>query len=72
MDSLCDFLSNTKLPEEKIKERMDYFKDQAKQLVEMRKSGHYPETMKAKILSNHPLAPYLPLTRGKEELFFDK
>lgn len=42
MDSLCDFLSNTKLPEEKIKERMDYFKDQAKQLVELRKSSHLP------------------------------
>lgn len=51
---------------------MDYFKDQAKQLMEIRKLGHYPETMKAKILSDHPLAPYLPLTRGKEELFFDK
>jgi hypothetical protein len=33
---------NTKLPEEKIKERMDYFKDQAKQLMEIRKSGHLP------------------------------
>jgi len=33
---------NTKLPEEKIKERMDYFKDQAKQLMEIWKSGHLP------------------------------
>ena len=29
--------------EEKIKERMDYFKDQAKQLIEIRKSGHLPD-----------------------------
>jgi len=34
---------NTKLPEEKIKERMDYFKEQAKQLMEMKKSGHLPD-----------------------------
>ena len=33
----------SKQPEEKIKERMDYFKDQAKQLMEIRKSGHLPD-----------------------------
>jgi hypothetical protein len=32
-----------KLPEEEIKERMDYFRDQAKDLIEIRKSGHLPE-----------------------------
>jgi hypothetical protein len=34
---------NTKVPEEKIKERMDYFKDQARQLMEIRKFGHPPD-----------------------------
>jgi hypothetical protein len=33
---------NTKLPEEKIEERVDHFKDQAKQLMEIRRSGHLP------------------------------
>ena len=33
----------SKLPEEKIKERMDYFKDQAKQLMKIRESGHLPD-----------------------------
>jgi hypothetical protein len=33
----------SKLPEEKIKERMDYFKDQVKQLMEIRKSGNLSE-----------------------------
>jgi len=33
---------NTKLPEEKIKERMECFKNQARQLMEIRKSGHLP------------------------------
>ena len=32
----------TKLPEEKIKKRMDHFKEQAKQLMELRKSSHLP------------------------------
>ncbi len=31
---------NTTLPEEKIKEQMDYFRDQAKQLIEIRKNTH--------------------------------
>jgi hypothetical protein len=31
---------NTKLPEEKIKERMDYFKEQAKQLMVIRSSSN--------------------------------
>jgi hypothetical protein len=30
----------TKLPKKKIKERMDHFKEQAQQLMEIRKSGH--------------------------------
>jgi len=34
---------NTALPEGKIKERMDHFKDQAKQLMEIRKSGRLPD-----------------------------
>jgi len=34
---------NTKLPVEKIKERMDHFKDEAKQLIEIRKSGNLPD-----------------------------
>ena len=33
---------NTKLPEEEIEERLDHFKDQAKQLMEIRRSGHLP------------------------------
>jgi hypothetical protein len=33
----------SKLPEDKIKERMDYFKDQANQLMGIRKSGHLPD-----------------------------
>jgi hypothetical protein len=33
---------NTALPEEEIKERMAYFRDQAKQLMEIRKAGHLP------------------------------
>ena len=32
----------SKLPKKKIKERMDYFKDQAQQLMKIRKSGHRP------------------------------
>ena len=32
----------SKLPREKMKIRMDYFKDQAKQLMKIRKSGHLP------------------------------
>jgi len=32
----------SKLPMEKIKMRMDYFKDQAKQLMKIRKSSHLP------------------------------
>jgi len=31
---------HSKQPEEKIKERMDHFKDQAKQLMRIRESGH--------------------------------
>ncbi len=34
---------NTVMPEEEIKERMAYFRDQAKQLMEIRKSGHLSE-----------------------------
>jgi hypothetical protein len=33
----------SKLPKKKIKERMDYFRGQAKQLMEIRKSGHLSE-----------------------------
>ena len=33
----------TKQPKKKIKERTDYFKDQARQLMELKKSGHLPE-----------------------------
>ncbi len=33
----------TKLPKKKIMERMDYFKDQAKQLMEIREAGHFPD-----------------------------
>jgi len=43
LSALCDFLSNSKVPKKKIKERMDYFKDQAKQLMEIRKSGPLPD-----------------------------
>ena len=32
----------SKLPKKKITERMDYFKDQANQLMKIRKSGHRP------------------------------
>ncbi len=35
---------NTKLPEEEIEERLDHFKDQAKQLMETKRSGHLPTT----------------------------
>ena len=34
---------NSTLPEEKIKEQMNYFRDQAKQLMEIRKSSHLSE-----------------------------
>lgn len=34
---------NTKLPEKNRKEQMDHFKDQAKDLIEIRKSGHLPD-----------------------------
>ncbi len=30
----------SKLPKKKLKERMDYFKDQARQLMKIRESGH--------------------------------
>jgi len=43
MDALCDVLINTKLPEDKIKERMDHFKDQAKQWMEIKKSGRFSD-----------------------------
>jgi len=42
LSALCDILSNSKLPKKKIWERMDYFKDQANQLMKIRKSGHRP------------------------------
>jgi hypothetical protein len=32
----------SKLPKKRIKERMDYFRDQAGQLMKIRKSGHRP------------------------------
>jgi hypothetical protein len=45
-DTPCDigFLGYlyAKQPRQKIKERMDYFKDQAQQLMKIRKSGHRP------------------------------
>jgi len=34
---------NTKLPEKNRKEQMEYFKKQAKDLMEIRKSGHLPD-----------------------------
>lgn len=33
---------NSKLPEEEIEDRLDHFKDQANQLMEIRRSGHLP------------------------------
>jgi hypothetical protein len=41
--AICDVLINTKLPEKNRKEQMDHFKDQAKDLMEIRKSDHLPD-----------------------------
>jgi hypothetical protein len=41
--ALCAMrFSDGKLPKKKIRERMDYFKEQAQQLMKIRKSGHRP------------------------------